>query len=481
MITKSPNWLMQRARLTPDKIAIETNNRNITFKQLFEKSLILSNYFSNHNIKKHTHVAVFMKNSIEIIEVIFALHNLGAVIVFLNNRLTNDELTWQIKNSDCEFLISDVNISFDDINILLSSDFPITINNSTEIQNEFIYEDTATIMFTSGTTGKPKGVMQTYGNHYHSAILSALNLGLHSNDKWLLNLPIFHISGYSTLIKSVIYGMTIVLPENNDSKTIVEAIQKHKVTLVSFVAKVLSDILHVDGDLTSVRAVLLGGGPASSSLLKSAADRGLHVYLSYGMTETASQVVTLTPDSISQKQGSGGRPLFLNSLKIIEDGSIENGYKTGEILVKGPTVMKGYYKNPVATEAAFEGEWLKTGDIGYIDNEGFLYVLDRRKDLIISGGENIYPAEIEAVIGSHPEVIEVGVTGIRDDKWGQVPVAFYVSNSGDDVDLEIFCKERLAKYKVPKRYIKVNKLPRNATGKLKRHELINYLIKDNLC
>ncbi|MED5077855.1 AMP-binding protein, partial [Geobacillus stearothermophilus] len=209
-------------------------------------------------------------------------------------------------------------------------------------------------------------------------------------------------------------------------------------------------------------------------LLEACKEKGIPVYQTYGMTETASQIATLAPEYSLTKLGSAGKPLFPAELCILKDGKPAAPHEAGEIVVKGPNVTKGYWQRPEATAQAIRGGWFFTGDIGYLDEDGFLYVLDRRSDLIISGGENVYPAEVEAVLLSHPDVEEAGVTGVENETWGQVPYAFVRLKRGaspDEAALRAFCRERLAKYKVPARIYFVDELPRNAAQKLLRREL----------
>lgn len=214
------------------------------------------------------------------------------------------------------------------------------------------------------------------------------------------------------------------------------------------------------------------GGPAPKPLLETCVEKGIPVYQTYGMTETSSQICTLTADYMLTKVGSAGKPLFQCQLRIEKDGVVVPPRAEGEIVVKGPNVTGGYFNREDATHEAIRNGWLHTGDLGYLDEEGFLYVLDRRSDLIISGGENIYPAQIEEVLLSHPAVVEAGVVGMADESWGQVPAAFVVK-SGDVTEEEIlrFCEEKLAKYKVPKKACFLEELPRNASKKLLRREL----------
>jgi o-succinylbenzoate---CoA ligase len=225
----------------------------------------------------------------------------------------------------------------------------------------------------------------------------------------------------------------------------------------------------------SFRCMLLGGGPAPLPLLEACRDQNIPVFQTYGMTETASQSATLSPEYSLSKLGSAGKPLFPVSIKIqLQDGSEAAPNEAGEIVVKGPNVTPGYLNRPDVTAEKIADGWLHTGDIGCLDEDGFLYVLDRRSDLIISGGENIYPAEIESVLLSHPSVSDAGAVGVPDTEWGQVPAAFIVPAAGyapTEEELRKFCLERLAKYKVPRNFYFAKELPRNASNKLMRRKL----------
>ena len=347
---------------------------------------------------------------------------------------------------------------------------------SHRIVEEIDLDEICTIMYTSGTTGHPKGVIQTYGNHWWSATGSALNLGLHEDDCWLCTVPLFHISGYSILMKSIIYGMKIVLHERFDEGNVLADIRKERVTIMSVVSTTLTRMieqLQGAGLPDHFRCMLLGGGPAALPLLQKCVEKAIPVFQTYGMTETSSQIVTLSPEDSLRKLGSAGKPLFPSQLKIIHEGKKEAAAnEAGEIVVKGPNVTSGYLNRAKETSKDLNEGWLHTGDIGYLDDEGFLFVLDRRSDLIISGGENIYPAEIEGVLTSHPAIRDAGVIGRQDEKWGEVPVAFIVKKAQvSEAEINAFCLEKLAKYKIPRRIYFIDEIPRNAAKKILRREL----------
>ncbi|GIO24941.1 o-succinylbenzoate--CoA ligase [Oceanobacillus sp. J11TS1] len=477
MTTVIPHWLTKQENLSPNEIAIELpDGTMLTFQQLANNSRQKAKQLAALHVKKGDHIAILSANCVDMAETIHACSYMEAVVVLLNTRLTATECRQQIEDANVTLVItedtkqekiSDVQqISYAELNDLPAAK-DIKLAEEIDLSNVF------TMMFTSGTTGFPKAVQHTYGNHWWSATSSALNLGLHRDDKWLIPLPLFHVSGLSTMLKSVIYGMPIYLMEKFDVHLIHDAIMNKKVTIASVVTVMLQRLLKYLGDERypeAFRCMLLGGGPAPESLLLETKEKLIPVFQSYGMTETASQIVTLSPRDALEKIGSAGKPLFPAQLKI----STNQPNEIGEILVKGPMVTPGYYRRKDANEKSFNEGWLSTGDIGYLDEEGFLYVVDRRSDLIISGGENIYPSEIENALLQIKGIQEAGVTGWQHREWGEVPIAFIVANQDIDITKEFVhtsLKERLASYKLPKEYHFMDQLPRNAANKLVRHEL----------
>lgn len=494
-----PHWLLKRASLTPDRLALVAEDETWTFRELNERAQQTAKHFMQMGLQAGDHVALLAHNGSHTVTLIHALSYVGAVLIPLNIRLTTDELTWQVEDAAASWLIGDEAhagkartiakkrpgtqvVIWPDTLSLQPDETRFALNSTISLA------DRQAIMYTSGTTGKPKGVMLSYGNHWWSAAGSALNLGLHIDDRWLISVPLFHMSGLSILMRSVIYGITAVIHETFDPEEANRAITEDGVTIVSVVSDMLRRMVECLGDARypeTLRCVLLGGGPVPMPILEQCQQKGIPVFQTYGLTETASQIATLSPEYMLTKAGSAGKPLFPAELRIVaEDGTICEAEKEGEIVVKGPSVTSGYWQREQATKEAIRDGWLYTGDIGYVDADGFLYVLDRRSDLLISGGENVYPAEIESVLISHPAVAEAGVTGIRDRRWGQVPVAFVVLHAGKDVteqDLITFCRKRLARYKVPVHVQFVDALPRNSANKLLRRKLLNLLENEDKC
>ncbi|HKH23446.1 MAG TPA: AMP-binding protein, partial [Solirubrobacterales bacterium] len=310
-------------------------------------------------------------------------------------------------------------------------------------------------ILTSGTSGEPRPVSLTYGNFLFSAVGSAFNLGVDPRDRWLCCLPLSHVAGLSIILRSVIYGTTAVLLDGFETEQVASTLVSGDISVVSLVPTQLIRLLDAGADLSRPRAILIGGGPVPADALAEALERGATVVQTYGMTETCSQVTTLAPEDAARRVGSAGRPLLTTHVRI-EDG---------EILVQGPTVSR---------DAVDTDGWLRTGDLGRIDEEGFLYVTGRRSEVIVTGGENVMPAEVEATLVSHPAVADAAVVGRPDPEWQEAVCALVVLNDGahaSEDDLRAHCTQTLAGFKVPKQVDFVSSLPRTPAGKLRRGQL----------
>lgn len=470
-----PNWILQRAYLTPLRNALTYNEQTWTFQQLNELSIQRASQLTALGIKQGDRIAIMGPSKPALVIMIYACMHLQCEMVMLNRRLSQAEIAYQLEDSEAVVvLIADEDIeklpSY--VPHLLFSAIEKGTEASIEITKEWSLHQTISIMYTSGTTGFPKGVRQTVGNHQASATSSVLNIGLQADDAWLCAVPLFHISGFSILVRSLLYGNKVQLYDYFDVEAISQNIIDGDVTHMSVVAVTLERILHTLEQRKAqaspqFKLMLAGGGPVPVEYLKRAQALHLAVAQTYGMTETSSQTATLASEDAMSKIGSAGKPLFFNQIRIAEPNI--NG--EGEICIRGPHVTPGYIGRFAQKSATIDG-WLYTGDIGYLDDEGYLFVIDRRADLIISGGENIYPAEIENVLLTHPAVKEAGVCGIEDEEWGQVPIAFVVLKDQIQIDqLLAFCQKFLARYKIPKKIIITDELPRNGANKLLRRKL----------
>jgi len=317
--------------------------------------------------------------------------------------------------------------------------------------------------------------MITFANHFWSAIGSAFRLGVDRDDRWLVCLPLYHVGGLAILFRSCLYGTAVVLHDGFDVAAVGHSLRHDSVTLASLVPTMLVRLLHeglVGCAAPALRLVLLGGAAAPASLLAEARAAGLPVAVTYGLTEAASQVATLLPDSAATKPGCTGRPLLFTAVAVVdEQGHPLPPNTPGDIIVAGPTVMAGYYRDEAATAAALRDGYLHTGDIGLLDSDGDLWLLDRRADLIVSGGENVYPAEVERVLREHPAVALAAVVGLPHPEWGQqVAAAVVLRRPGAATAgaLLAHCRARLPGYKCPRRLRLVDALPQTASGKIQR-------------
>ncbi len=512
-----PDWLTRCAENNPQHLAVQCDQLQWSFAELDHQATKLARQLATLGIKEGNRVALLAANGLPFVAFVHALTRLGAILVPLNLRLTLQELCWQLRDVHASLIVCDADnaniaheigqalhqlplatlatISYKGesvISELPESDVPLrTLVNLSASQ---------AIIYPSGTTGLSKGAIITYGMQWWNAIGSALNLGHSPDDRWLACLPLFHIGGLSILMRSVIYGISVIVHKKFDPLRINQAIFEDKITIISVVALMLQRMLsslnpnpnlnlNRRGEVhprpptptypTTLRCILLGGGPAPLPLLEACQFRAIPVVQTYGLTESCSQAVTLSPADAIRKIGSAGRPLAPVQLRIQHDNRPTSPGEPGEILLKGPTITPGYANNPEATARAFQDGWFSTGDIGYLDHDGYLYILDRRADLIISGGENVYPAEIESILQSHPAVEEAGVCGQSDPQWGQVPIAFVVLKSASAItahELLIYTDQKLARYKQPRAIYFTKQLPHTSSGKLVRRELPDLLL-----
>ncbi|HEX2127886.1 MAG TPA: o-succinylbenzoate--CoA ligase [Solirubrobacterales bacterium] len=436
------NWLAQRAQTCPDRCAVIADGTELSYAALEREATAAARRLAARGVRRGATVALELPAGLEYAVTLHALMKLGAVAFPINTRLAAPELERVLAATKPALTIS----GFPDLG-LTEADLPLLGEHDLDALNCRI--------LTSGTSGGPRPVGLTYGNHLWSAVGSAFNLGVEPTDRWLCCLPLFHIGGLSILMRSVIYGTTAVIHDGFDSDRIAASLEGDGVTVISVVTTQLVRLLEAGVDLLPLRAVLVGGGPVPDEVLEEALGRGATVVQTYGLTEAASQVTTLTPSEARTRMGSAGRPLLTTHLRIVD----------GEILVQGPTV---------APESLDEEGWLHTGDLGRIDEDGFLYVEDRLGDVIVTGGENVLPTEVEEVLLRHPEVADAAVVGRTDAEWQEAVTAVVVLRGGAEVgadELRDHCAAALAGYKVPKRVEFADELPRTASGKLMRKSL----------
>ncbi len=474
------NWLTARVSATPNQVALIADGIQITYAALAQRANDYQRRLASVGVRAGQHIGALLSNSPDAVALIHALAGMQAVIVPLNLRLTPDEMRWQLRQADCEILLctsetqpQDIAIETDlpvhSIDKVVPGDKPLTLQ-------PVDLNATQAIVFTSGTSGNPKGVEITFGNHFYSAMASAYRLGHDVHDRWLSVLPLYHVGGLAVIFRGTLYGITTVLHDKFDIEKIQHSFDHRKITMISLVPTMLYRMLEADVRWPdSLRLILLGGAAASSALLERAWTLDLPIATTYGLTEATSQVATATPAQTRSKPGSVGKPLMFTSVQVVDEGGERASVgEYGEVQVTGPTVTKGYYKNPDANNERLRDNWLSTGDIGYLDDDGDLWLVQRRSDLIVSGGENIYPTEVEQLLSTYPAVKAISVVGVNDAEWGQRVVAAVVLQDGATLDpdeLIAYGREHLAGYKLPKQVQFVDELPQTASGKIQRGQV----------
>jgi O-succinylbenzoic acid--CoA ligase len=436
------DWLAQRAQSCPERTALIADGAEVTYAELEAEAVWVARRLAAHGLRRGSTAALTMHPRREQVVLAHALMKVGAALLPLSPRLTDAERSSVV--AEVEPMID-----LDDPGLLTQTeaDLPMLGEHDTD--------DICAYVLSSGSTGRPKPIGLTYGNFLWSAMGGAFNIGVDPADRWLCCVPLSHIAGLSIVVRSAIYGTTAVVHDGFDVDRVAEALREEPISVVSLVTTMLKRLLDADADLSRPRAILVGGGPVPASMLGEAIERGATVVQTYGLTETCSQVTTLAPEDALRKLGSAGRPLLSSHVRI----------RGGEILIQGPTVAPG---------RCDESGWLHTGDLGYIDDEGFLYVRDRIDDMIVTGGENVVPSEVEEVLLQHPGVADAAVVGREDPEWQQAVTAVVVLAPGAEVtadELRHHCAATLAGYKVPKRVELAAALPRTPSGKLMRRAL----------
>lgn len=484
-------WLAERARRTPHAPAIAWRDEVVDYAELDRRAAALARDLASAGVGRGDVVATSFDNGPEGPVLLWALHALGAVLLPLNRRASAPELAHALTDSGAVLLAHGEGEAAAQAGLAASevAGLPLArVDAAAELVScgavtsrtrpvDPLLVGAMALLYTSGTTGRPKGAVLGAEAFLASARASESLLGTGPADRWLACMPLFHVGGLSILIRACLAGSLALVHERFDPVRVDRALDRDGVTGVSLVAHMLERLLDVRGARRSpgaLRCVLLGGGPTPEPLLERARAIGLPVAPTYGLTEAASQVATRWPVDDASPRGGRMRALPGTALRILDDrGRPVAAGVPGEIAVRSDSLMRGYLGQPEASAKALRDGWLHTGDVGVLDEDGRLGVLDRRDDLIISGGENIYPAEIEAVLLRHPAVAEAAVIGVEDARYGARPAAFWVpvDPAAAEPDLAAHCRAALAAFKLPVAFARVPSLPRSASGKLLRREL----------
>jgi fatty-acyl-CoA synthase len=488
------SWPRRRARMTPDKPALVQDATPMSYAELDRAVTRLAHGLRRRGVQRGDRVAFLGLNSIEMVVTILATARLAAVSVPVNTRLAIPELVHVLDHSGARLLV------VEDVLAEATTDSAVTAlgidtvvftraagagldalaaEELTEIDEPVGLDDLFMIQYTSGTSGRPKGVMLTHGNVVWNVVNLLVDIDLGSEEVALVTAPLFHTAALNqVLFPTILKGGTALIEAKFDASRAVDLIESERVTLLFGVTSMYLAIAAVprfgDADLGSLRLALSGGAPIPESLLHTWLDRGLMIIQGYGLTEASPGTTMLRAADGVRKVGSAGTSCFFTDVRVAAVGGSTEAGEPGEVLVSGPNVSPGYWHDADATDRAFDGEWLHTGDLAIRDDEGYLRIVDRLKDMYISGGENVYPAEVEQALHEHPAVAECAVIGVPDEAWGEVGRAFVVVRAGHDLDEDAVLAHldgRLARYKLPKSVVFLPELPHNASGKLLKARL----------
>lgn len=496
------DWVAKRAVLHGDKDALVSGDRHVTYSDLDRRTDRLAGALAELGVRRGDRVAVLLLNSIAFVELLLAAAKLGAILVPVNVRLSSDEIAYILADSGADVFVVHAP--------LVGAGRPALGGEGVRVRRtvvvdggaeagELDYEDlvarggaeraraavaggdVAFIMYTSGTTGRPKGAMLTHDN----LLWNALNVltserGLRHDDVTVTVAPMFHIGGLGVHTLPFLYvGATnVILPAFDPARTL-EAMAESRATVQFMVPAMWTAVSRVPDfesyDLSSLTHAMGGGSPCPLPLIEFFRSRNLPFTEGFGMTETAPLVAMLDAAHVASHAGSIGRAAMHVETRIVDDDDRDAGVgEVGELVVRGPNVFVGYWMRPAETAEAFRGGWFHTGDLGRMDGEGFITLVDRKKDMIISGGENVYPIEVEQVLLGHPAIVDAAVVGGPDPRWGETVHGVVVAKAGEPLDPEeliTWCRDRLAHFKCPRRIHLVDELPRNATGKLLKTEI----------
>ncbi|MER7016161.1 long-chain-fatty-acid--CoA ligase [Saccharopolyspora sp. NPDC000359] len=489
--------LARHARKIPDEIALRFAGTSRSYRELDERVSRLANALAGRGVARGDRIAVLGRNSLEVIESYLAAARLGAICVPINFRLVADEVAHVLADSGARAVVVDepftevLDKAGSDVDVRLvvggSGDYESALAAASPAHPEVAVDEQspAFIMYTSGTTGRPKGAVLTHHNLLMHTFSSAVHHGISGADQvWLVGVPLFHIAGLSGMLPYLLQGGRIVVAPSGrfDPAETVELLARERITacfLVPAQWQAICDLPDLGAhDLSALRRITWGAAPASTTLLRAMFEAfpDADITTAFGQTECSPVTTVLRAEDALRKIGSVGKPMLNVEVRVVDDdmNDVPPG-EVGEIVYRGPTVMREYWGKPAETAEAFRGGWFHSGDLVRQDEDGYLYVVDRKKDMIISGGENIYCTEVEDALAAHPEVAEVALIGVPDERWGETPLA--VIGPRDPTappspgDVAEWCRDRLAGYKRPRRIAVVDELPRNPSGKVLKTQL----------
>jgi fatty-acyl-CoA synthase len=487
------SWPLRRARISGASVALRQGERELSYAVLAERVDRLAGALAARGIGHGDRVAYLGQNDIATFEMFFAAGRLGALFVPMNFRLAAAEIEFLLDDArpgaliyghDVASLVAEVDPGAHGVDTVVPlkdgyEQLLASVDGGAPVDAEVSLDDALVILYTSGTTGRPKGAVLTHGNLTFNTMNQLAHADVLSTDVALCTAPLFHATGLGQVSLPVLFkGGTVVIAPKFDPEWMLGAIAEQRIASFSAVPTMLQMLCdHPDfagTDLSSLRYVIYGGSMVAERVAVAWQDRGVEILQGYGMTEASPGVCLAIPDGARERPVSMGVPHFFTDVSLAPLPAGEAADGTGELLVRGLNVFRGYWERPEETAAALAHGWFHSGDVVRIDDDGWGYVVDRIKDVIISGGENIYPAEVEAAIGTLPGVVDCAVIAVPDATWGEVGRAFVIANADSDwteESLRAALVGSLANFKIP-RYVRfVDDLPRTATGKVRKQEL----------
>ncbi len=468
-------------KINPSKASILYKDDILDYSSLFEKIQAAEIYLHRTGVERNDKIGILADHSAEFVITIFALWKLNAVPVPLNKKLLNREIENQVEFAGCKFLIYDpaFNISYKKIKsvkIEIGKFKNIFPKKTEDYLLEVDLEQTALVLFTSGSTGNSKAVIISFNNLIRSAEIGNQVFQHRDDDIWLAALPFFHVGGFSIIVRTFLYGAILAIPEDINRDGLKRSLEKFDPSLSAFVTTQLKRLL--DENIKPnprLRHILLGGGFIDSELVRSAYHKGWNVSKSFGATETSSFVTALTKNDFELKSESAGKALTPNKILIVDENrNILPENISGEVVIESDAVARGYLNNSEKTEEKFSNNKFFTGDYGYMDKDGYLYIEARRNDLIVSGGENISPYEVEKILLEHPDILDAAVFGLEDKEWGHSLAAALIIKGHKQLalsDLRTFLKDKLPSYKHPKKIFILERFPKTPLGKIRKEEI----------
>jgi fatty-acyl-CoA synthase len=462
-------WLRDSARRSPARVAIDFDGRELTYAELDRRSDALAAELLARGLQRGDRVATLTGNSPEHVIVFFACAKAGFMLLPLNWRLAAAELRFQLEDAEpAACFVEDEHAALGEATGFAFEPLAPPEGGATLAPGDVADDDGLLLIYTSGTTGRPKGAVLTHANCFWTNLSLDLATSLRADDVVLQILPQFHCGGWNVQALLAWWkGARVVLERSFDAERVLSLLAEKRVTTMMGVPAIYLFLAQEPGfagaDLSSLRLAIVGGAPMPEALIAQWQARGVEIVQGYGLTEAAPNVLCLPPEDAMRKMGSAGKPYPFVEVQLSDDD---------ELMVRGPNVFPGYWRNPEATAAVFRDGWLLTGDIAEVDEDGCYRIKGRLKDMYISGGENVYPAEVESVLHEHPSVADVAIVGAPDERWGEVGVAFVVASSPvSEEELLAHCRERLAGFKVPRRVRFVDALPMSAMNKVLKDEL----------